>query len=70
MAMRLPSPMPTRSGAIPRGDHAFELKWDGFRAIIARHDGFRVLSRRGWEMTTLLPELATFDVDGVQTRAA
>jgi ATP-dependent DNA ligase len=49
--------MLTRSGSIPSGDYAFELKWDGFRAIVARHDGFRVFSRRGWKMTKLLPEL-------------
>jgi ATP-dependent DNA ligase len=44
--MRLPSPMLSRSGPIPSGDYAFEVKWDGFRAIVDRHDGFRVLSRR------------------------
>jgi ATP-dependent DNA ligase len=53
--MRLPSPMLSRSGPIPSGDFAFEVKWDGFRAIVARHEGFRVLSRRGWDMTKLLP---------------
>jgi bifunctional non-homologous end joining protein LigD len=55
--LRLPSPMLSRSGLIPRGDYAYELKFDGFRAIVGRHDGFRVLSRRGWDMTKLLPEL-------------
>jgi hypothetical protein len=29
MAMRLPSPMLARSGPIPSGDYAFEVKWDG-----------------------------------------
>jgi ATP-dependent DNA ligase len=48
MAMRLPSPLLTRSGPMPSGDYAFELKWDGFLAIVARSDGFRVLSRRKW----------------------
>jgi hypothetical protein len=38
--------MLSRSGLIPRGDYAYELKFDGFRAIVGRHDGFRVLSRR------------------------
>jgi ATP-dependent DNA ligase len=45
-------------GPIPTGDYAYEVKWDGFRAIVARVDGFRVVSRRGWEMTKLLPDLA------------
>ncbi len=46
MTIRLPSPMLARSGPIPNGDYVFELKWDGFRAIVARDDGLRVLSRR------------------------
>jgi hypothetical protein len=29
--MRLPSPMLSRSGPIPTGDYAYELKLDGFR---------------------------------------
>jgi ATP-dependent DNA ligase len=36
MAMRLPSPMLARSGPIPNGDYAFEVKWDGFRAVVSR----------------------------------
>jgi bifunctional non-homologous end joining protein LigD len=32
-------------------------KWDGFRAIVSTDDGLRVRSRRGWNMTGLLPEL-------------
>ena len=58
MALRLPSPMLTRSGEIPTGDYAFEVKWDGFRALVGRNGDFRVRSRRGWNMTPLLPELA------------
>ncbi len=51
--------MLARSGTIPRrGDYAFELKWDGFRAIVSTEDGLRVESRRGWNMTERLPELA------------
>jgi bifunctional non-homologous end joining protein LigD len=49
--------MLSRSGPIPTGDYAYELKFDGFRAIVGRVDGFRVVSRRGWDMTKLLPEL-------------
>jgi ATP-dependent DNA ligase len=44
MALRLPLPMLARSGAIPSGDYAFELKWDGFRALVSRNGGFRVVS--------------------------
>ena len=43
---------------LPSGDYAYELKWDGFRAIVATEEGLRVRSRRGWDMTELLPELA------------
>ena len=46
------------SGPIPAGDYAYELKFDGFRAIVGRDDGFRVSSRRGWNMTDRLPELS------------
>ncbi len=55
----LPPPMLLRPGALPKGDQwAFELKWDGFRAIVSTEDGLRVRSRRGWNMTSRLPELA------------
>ena len=34
---------------LPVGDYAFEVKWDGFRAIVSlTEDEFRVRSRRGW----------------------
>ena len=33
------------------------MKWDGFRAIVSTEDGLRVRSRRGWRMTSRLPEL-------------
>ena len=46
-------------GVLPRGRAwAFEVKWDGFRAIVATEDGLEVRSRRGWSMTDRLPELA------------
>jgi bifunctional non-homologous end joining protein LigD len=35
------------------------VKWDGFRAIVATENELEVRSRRGWNMTELLPELAT-----------
>jgi ATP-dependent DNA ligase len=30
---------------------AYEVKWDGFRAIVRAGDDYRVRSRRGWDMT-------------------
>ena len=59
MVLRLPEPMLARAGAIPNGrGWTFEPKLDGFRAMVCTHDGFRARSRRGWDMTPLLPELA------------
>jgi bifunctional non-homologous end joining protein LigD len=47
------------AGPLPEGsDWRFELKLDGFRAIVSTTGGLRVRSRRGWEMTSLVPELA------------
>jgi bifunctional non-homologous end joining protein LigD len=55
--------MLARSGSIPtRGDWAFEVKWDGFRAIVLTESGLCVRSRRGWDMTELLPELSALPV--------
>jgi bifunctional non-homologous end joining protein LigD len=65
VALRLPQPMLARSGRLPTGDYSFELKWDGFRALVARNSDFRVRSRRGWDMTTLLPELGDLPASGV-----
>ena len=36
----------------------FEPKLDGFRCVVCTHEVFGARSRRGWEMTPLLPELA------------
>ena len=56
--LRLPDPMLARSGPLSsRSAWSFELKWDGFRAIVSTEDGLRVRSRRGWNMTPVLPEL-------------
>jgi bifunctional non-homologous end joining protein LigD len=50
--------MLSRPGPLPFGSEwSFELKWDGFRAIVSTEDGLYVRSRRGWNMTTVLPEL-------------
>lgn len=47
-----------RGGPIPAGTGwSFEVKWDGFRALVSTLDGVRVRSRRGWDMTKKLPEL-------------
>ena len=42
--------MPSASG------WSFELKWDGFRALVSTEESFEVRSRRGWNMTPVLPE--------------
>jgi bifunctional non-homologous end joining protein LigD len=52
-----------RSGKLPtRGEWAYEVKWDGFRAIVSTEHSLRVRSRRGWNMTALVPELAALPV--------
>jgi bifunctional non-homologous end joining protein LigD len=51
--------MLARSGELPTGDGwAYEVKWDGFRALVSTEDGLRVRSRRGWNLTLQLLELA------------
>jgi bifunctional non-homologous end joining protein LigD len=58
--------MLARSGPIPRrGHYSYEVKWDGFRGILSTENGLRVRSRRGWDMTDLLPELASFPTFGI-----
>ncbi len=54
----LPEPMLARSGPLPVGDYAYELKCDGFRCLISTIGRLRVLSRQWWEMTPHLRELA------------
>jgi ATP-dependent DNA ligase len=55
--------MLARSGPLPsRGDWAYEVKWDGFRAIVSTEVELRVRSRRGWDMTGLVPELSALPV--------
>jgi len=73
--LRLPEPMLARSGAIPSGrGWMFEPKLDGFRCLVCTHAGtFRARSRRGWDMTPLLPELAMAlpaDVAGSTARSS
>jgi bifunctional non-homologous end joining protein LigD len=58
--------MLARSGRLPYEDgYAYEPKWDGFRALVRCGSEFRVRSRRGWEMTARLPELAALPIDAV-----
>jgi ATP-dependent DNA ligase len=47
-----------------RGDWAYEVKWDGFRGLLGTEGRFRLRSRRGWDMTDLIPELSAFPVSG------
>jgi bifunctional non-homologous end joining protein LigD len=50
--------MLARPDRLPRGDYGFEVKWDGFRALVSTEEGLLVRSRRGWDMSERLPELA------------
>jgi len=49
--------MLARPDRLPHGDYSFEVKWDGFRAIVSTENGLVVRSRRGWSMSERLPEL-------------
>jgi len=61
---RLPTglkPMLAKPGSLPEGDGrwAYEIKWDGVRALGIAEDGdWRMFSRRGEEITARYPELA------------
>jgi bifunctional non-homologous end joining protein LigD len=55
----LPAPMIATPGLLPRSDAwSYEVKWDGFRAIVSTEVGLEIRSRRGWSMGERLPELA------------
>jgi ATP-dependent DNA ligase len=67
----LPDPMLSRPGPIPTGPGwRYEVKWDGFRALVSTVDGLRVRSRRGWDMTPLLPELGSLPAGLLPRRRA
>jgi bifunctional non-homologous end joining protein LigD len=54
-------PMLARPGGLPEadGEWAYEIKWDGVRALgFADRGGWRMCSRRGEEITARYPELA------------
>jgi bifunctional non-homologous end joining protein LigD len=56
--------MLARGGKIPVGDGwSFEPKLDGFRAIVSTIGGVSIRSRRGWDMTPLLPEAKRLPAD-------
>jgi len=58
--------MLARSGPLPtRGGYAYEVKWDGFRAIVSTEGTLRVRSRRGWDMTEHVTFLSGLDVNAV-----
>jgi bifunctional non-homologous end joining protein LigD len=58
--------MLARAGRLPtRGDFAYELKWDGFRAIVSTENGLQVRSRRGWNMTDRVGFLASLPVSAL-----
>jgi hypothetical protein len=58
--------MLARSGPLPTsGDYAFEVKWDGFRAIVSTEGHLRVRSRRGWDMSEHVLFLADLPLAGV-----
>jgi bifunctional non-homologous end joining protein LigD len=58
--------MLSRSGRLPtNGDYAYEVKWDGFRAIVSTEGTLRVRSRRGWDMTEHVGFLAELPVHAV-----
>jgi len=66
--MRLPEPMLAQSAALDGlayPGYGFEAKYDGFRAIIGLNGGLFVRSRRGWNLSSLVPELAAMPVEGV-----
>jgi bifunctional non-homologous end joining protein LigD len=58
--------MLARSGRLPASDDfAYELKWDGFRAIVSTEGELRVRSRRGWDMTPQVAFLAELPVRAI-----
>jgi len=38
-----------------RSRWAYEVKWDGFRAIVSTETALRIRSPRGWNMTSAPP---------------
>src|SRR5215210_1146771 len=58
--------MLARSGRLPvLGGFSYEVKWDGFRAIVSTEGSLRVRNRPGWDMTPQLRFLAQLPVRAV-----
>jgi hypothetical protein len=58
--------MLAKSGRLPtRGEWAYEVKWDGFRAIVSTEGKLRVRSGRGWNMTPHVDFLGQLLVSGL-----
>src|SRR3954454_20111004 len=59
--------MLARADSIPSGaGWTFEPKLDGFRCLVCTHAGLRARSRRGWDMSHLLPEFRCSLPESVQ----
>jgi bifunctional non-homologous end joining protein LigD len=62
----LPEPMLARSGRLPTSTaYAYEVKWDGFRAVVSTEGPLQVRSRRGWNMTDRVGFLAQLPIEAV-----
>lgn len=49
-----------RGGGLPTTRPlAYEVKWNGFRALVRAGSEYQVRSRRGWDMTALVPDATT-----------
>ena len=58
--------MLARAARLPTsGDFAYEVKWDGFRAVVSTEGTLRVRSRRGWDMTERVQFLAELPTRGI-----
>jgi hypothetical protein len=67
VVLRLPEPMLARADSIPSGaGWTFEPKLDGFCCLVCTQAGFRARSRRGWDMSQLLPEFRRSLPESVQ----
>jgi bifunctional non-homologous end joining protein LigD len=58
--------MLARSARLPTsGDFGYEVKWDGFRAVVSTEGPLRVRSLRGWDMTERVGFLADLPARGI-----
>lgn len=49
----------TAGNAVPQGQYAYEVKWDGIRTILAVSDRIQLYSRSGRDISSQFPELTT-----------